>query len=377
MTIECIEDESAFFALREEWEVLRHRSDSTSLFLSHDWIRCCWEELRSSRSLRVFVLRNRDGPVLIAPCMLSRLSAGRLPATLLTFIEHPETQIAGMLMVKGSTGAAAVDDLIQYFMVERGSEWDLLLLDKIPSESQTATCMSKSLQETGRCHDSEVSHESLVIPLDTSWPEYLAHQSPRFRKTLRNIVNRMQKLGRLDLKTYHGKHGAAEATEKLFSVSDASWKVADDIAITSSDKRMRFFKELAAGKVTSEGFRIIILEVDGTPIASETQIIDGGIVYALRSDYDERYADSSPGTFLQMEILKELFCSSYREYNFGVGLNPYKTRWTEERRQLMRYRLYNDTIYGRILNTLDRCQPTLARIPGVRLLNNLFAAKSS
>ena len=375
--IDCIEDESAFLALREEWEALRLRSDSPSLFLSHDWIRCCWEELRSSKSMRVFVLRNGDGPVLIAPCMLSRVSDGSLPATLLTFIEHPESQIAGMLMVEESAGAEALDDLLQYMMSERGSEWDLLLLDKIPSESQTATVIRDALHETGRCYESGASHESLVIPLNSSWPEYLAHQSPRFRKTLRNIVNRMQKLGRLDLKTYHGKHGTAEAMGKLFSVSDASWKVADDIAITSSDKRMRFFKELAAGKVTSEGFRIIILEVDGMPIASETQIIDGEIVFALRSDYDERYADSSPGSFLQMEILKELFSSSYREYNFGVGLNPYKTRWTEERRQLMRYRLYNDTIYGRILNTVDRCQPTLARIPGVRLLNSVLARKSS
>jgi hypothetical protein len=46
---------------------------------------------------------------------------------------------------------------------------------------------------------------------------------------------------------------------------------------------MRFFKDLEEA-VTSEGIRIVILEVDGQPVASETQVIDRGIVYALRSD---------------------------------------------------------------------------------------------
>jgi CelD/BcsL family acetyltransferase involved in cellulose biosynthesis len=34
-----------------------------------------------------------------------------------------------------------------------------------------------------------------------------------------------------------------------------------------------------------------------------------------------------------MEILKELFDSGFTEYNFGVGLAPYKSDWSEHRRQ--------------------------------------------
>jgi CelD/BcsL family acetyltransferase involved in cellulose biosynthesis len=375
MNIQCIDNETAFLALRDDWEALRLSAEAPSYFLSHDWIRCCWEELKSTKAMRVFIVRSGDRPVLIAPWMLSRISDKRLPATSLTFIEHPETQVADMLILEGSDGRHAFNNLLRYLMTEKASEWNLLLLDKVASDSQTARYLRSSLDEAASSWQSEMSHEALIIPLNKNWQEYLASQSPRFRKTLRNIVNRMQKLGRLDVRTYQGRTAAAEATEKLFSVSDASWKVADGIAITSSTKRMRFFKELSEGAVTAEGIRIVILEVDGKPVASETQIVDRGIVYALRSDYDERFADSSPGTFLQMEILQELFASSYVEYNFGVGLNPYKTRWTEERRQLMRFRLYNDTLYGRLLHTVYRCEPKLSQLPGVRLLNHLFAGK--
>jgi CelD/BcsL family acetyltransferase involved in cellulose biosynthesis len=376
MKIECIAHEVAFLNLRDEWEALRLSSETSSCFLSHDWVRCCWEELKPYNAMRVFVVRNGGRTVLIAPCMLSRLSEKRFPVTSLTFITHPETQVADMLILQESQGCQAVTALLHYLLTERAKEWSLLLFDKFPSDSLTVHYLRESLGEARVRWHSAISHESLIISLDQDWQEYLAEKSPRFRKTLRNVGNRMAKCGRAKVRTYEGKRAAEEAIEKLFAVSDASWKVADGIAITSSTQRMRFFKELMDGAVTAERVRIVILEMDGKPIASETQIIDGGIVYALRSDYDDRYADSSPGSFLQVEILKELFASPYTEYNFGVGLNPYKSRWTEQRHQLLRFRIYNQTLRGRVLDTAYRWEPRMTQLPGARLISRVFSARS-
>jgi hypothetical protein len=66
-------------------------------------------------------------------------------------------------------------------------------------------------------------------------------QAPRFRKTLRNIVKRMRKLGRTDVRSYQGKR-AAEVIEKLFSVADASWKLAEGVAITRPTERCAFLR---------------------------------------------------------------------------------------------------------------------------------------
>lgn len=376
MRVECIDHEVAFLNLRDEWEALRLSSETSSCFLSHDWVRCCWEELKSDNAMRIFVVRNGGRSVLIAPCMLSHLSEKRFPVTSLTFITHPETQISDMLILEESQGCQAVIALLHYLLTERAKEWSLLLFDKLPSDSLTAHYLRESLGEARVRWQSAISYESLIISLDKTWQEYLAEKSPRFRKTLRNVVNRMAKCGRGTVRTYEGKRAAEEAIEKLFAVSDSSWKVADGIAITSSTQRMRFFKELMDGAVTAERVRIVILEVDGRPIASETQITDGGIVYALRSDYDDRYADSSPGSFLQVEILKELFASSYTEYNFGVGLNPYKSRWTEQRHQLLRFRIYNQTLRGRVLDTAYRWEPKMIQLPGARLLSRVFSPRS-
>jgi CelD/BcsL family acetyltransferase involved in cellulose biosynthesis len=78
-----------------------------------------------------------------------------------------------------------------------------------------------------------------------------------------------------------------------------------------------------------------------------------------------------------MEILKELFGSSYQEYNFGVGLNPYKARWADQHVQLMNFRLYNETFYARLLRSMDQYKfSKISQFPGLRVLNGLFAGKS-
>jgi CelD/BcsL family acetyltransferase involved in cellulose biosynthesis len=278
MKVECVDQDVAFLTLRDDWEALRLSSETSSCFLSHDWVRCCWEELKPDNAMRVFVVRNGGRSVLIAPCMLSHLSEKRFPVTSLTFITHPETQISDMLILQESQGYQAVMALLHYLLTERAKEWSLLLFDKLPSDSLTVRYLRESLGEARVRWQSAISHESLIIPLDKPWQDYLAEKSPRFRKTVRNVVNRIAKLGQVTVRTYEGKRAAEEAIEKLFAVSDASWKVADGIAITSSTQRMRFFKELMDGAATAERIRIVLLEMDSKPIASETQISDGGVV---------------------------------------------------------------------------------------------------
>src|SRR5262249_54069385 len=97
LQVQCIHNKEEFLKLKFEWEALWQRSIDRSYFLTHDWIWCCWEELEGTHELRIFVVRDEGQAVLIAPCMRSRGRHKKLPATCLTFIDHPETQIADVI----------------------------------------------------------------------------------------------------------------------------------------------------------------------------------------------------------------------------------------------------------------------------------------
>ena len=294
LQVECIQDAGRFLELGPEWQELWHRSTARSYFLTHDWMRCCWEELRSTNGLRIFIVRDNGKAVLIAPCMSSRRVHKRLPVTCLTFIAHPETQTADILVGESANGAEALAAWIRYLSERGSSEWNLLSLDKIASSSQTPGWLMGVCEAAGYTCELQPSHEALVISLIGTWEAYLHAKSARFRKTLRNIANRILRLGTVEIEIFRGREAATQAIPKLFAVSDASWKVSGGVAITSSVERMRFFEELSRSVNTADGLQIIILSINGEAIASETQVLSGETIYALRSDNDDRYTDIRP-----------------------------------------------------------------------------------
>jgi CelD/BcsL family acetyltransferase involved in cellulose biosynthesis len=376
--IECITREDGLRNLRREWEELWQSSLTASFFLTFSWICCCWKELQAHNELRVFVARDEGRAVLVAPFMKSRRAQKGLPVDCLTFIEHPEAQIADILLARSQQSSRALEALLKFLVNVQVADWHLLSLDKIPQGSPTLELLAASAESCSSRFEVKSSHEALFIPLVGDWQAYLNTRSPRFRKTLRNVVNRIERLGAVEVKCYSGQEVNDQTIEKLFSVSDSSWKVADGVAITSQTHRMRFFEDLLLAVAQRGDVRVWMLEVNGAAIASEIQVIDGPTVYALRSDYDERYADSSPGMYLQVEILQQLFRSSYESYNLGVGLNPYKTRWADQRLPVMNFRIYNQTMYSRLLRSVDQYDlGKLKRVPGIRSLHDFIVGRVS
>jgi hypothetical protein len=76
--------------------------------------------------------------------------------------------------------------------------------------------------------------------------------------------------------------------------------------------------------------------------------------------------------------LRHLFESSYKSYNLGVGLNPYKLRWTDRRLPVMNVRIYNRTMYSRFLRSFDQYDlGKLRRVPGIRTLQNFIVGRLS
>ena len=370
--VECIEDEERFFSLKEEWDELRANALSPSFFLDHAWFACCWPELRRRNEMRVFVVREERKAIAIAPLVKRRISLRGLPVEQLSFMLHPETQMVDILLRNSETNVDGLRVLLRYLLTERASDWQLISLDKINPDSRSLYLLRRLAEFLSLRYESQSLLPAPFIRLSGGWEAYLQSRSTRFRKTLRNVVNKIKRLGRVEVKRYGNEEDIPQGLQKLFSVSDASWKVANGIAITSNPERRVFFENLSCLSRGERGLQLWILEVDGIPIATETQIGDGRKVYALRSDFDERYADSSPGSYLQMEILKELFKGPYEEYSFGVGNNDYKMRWTDEKLFLSKFQLYNQTLYGNFLSSIRALNAASLRAESLRMVKRFF-----
>lgn len=367
LEVELVSEEDRFDTLRREWNDLWATSASRSAFLSYDWIRCCWQELRHENHLRIIVVRDHGAALFIAPLMKSRRNLRGLPAICLTFIEHPENQTADFLVHSSDQEGRGLRECFRYLRNSvRG--WHLLSLDKIAGTSPTVQHLRGMSTSSESKSELKSSHKAYYLALSGSWETYLATRSSRFRKTLRNIVNRVDRLGNVSVQSYATTRLSAKVLEQIFAISEASWKSGDGIAMTS--QRLKFFTELIANPAGEPKVQVWVLEFDGVPVASEIQILDDRTVYALRSDYDERYAEYSPGVYLQHVILKQLFDGQEEVYNFGVGLNPYKSRWTDLNMALVKVCVYNRTVYSHIVRAVNSYDfPKRSWLPGIKSVN--------
>src|SRR5258707_662621 len=71
VTVQHVEDATAFAALRPHWNELLRGSVSDNPFLTWEWQHTWWIHLRESSALRLIVVRSGDELIAIAPLRLA------------------------------------------------------------------------------------------------------------------------------------------------------------------------------------------------------------------------------------------------------------------------------------------------------------------
>jgi CelD/BcsL family acetyltransferase involved in cellulose biosynthesis len=207
-----------------------------------------------------------------------------------------------------------------------------------------------------------ISSMAPYLPIRGDWEGFLKTRSTRFRKTHRNIVNRVEKLKNVEMVCFQ-EDASGALLKHILAVSERSWKEREGIAISSGKEARQFFEALTDVAGKKGWLKVWLLTVDGTPVAMEYDLEYDGTVYALRADFDEAYKDASPGAYLEYMLVKKLFDEGYKEYNTGPGLNTYKLQWTDKMRTNVGLRVYNDNVKGFAVWALEhKLIPFLRRI---------------
>ena len=138
------------------------------------------------------------------------------------------------------------------------------------------------------------------------------------------------------------------------SVADRSWKAELPISLRRNPSIRRFFEVLTSVLHARGQLRLWTLRLSGIPIATEYHVHDGDTVYALRSDFDDRYREASPGAYLNAYIVRTYFERGVRIYDMGPGDSEYKQRWANSVREQENFWLFSRTPYGLALYNMER-----------------------
>jgi CelD/BcsL family acetyltransferase involved in cellulose biosynthesis len=325
ITVNKISTVSDFIKLEPIWNQLAEDSSSTTPFHSFDWFRCCIENFLGKKELSVLVFRNHAGVIGIAPLWCYPDQFRALKTRNIGFISSPETPFSDFI-VKDGHHLQVVRETFSFLFRTENKGWDLINLSPLGENSDTVKCLSKLTQMMHL--KVYFGHPTVIpyLPVDKSWPEKLEEKSPRFKKTHRNIVNRIGKLRNVETVCIRNDSNGS-LIDEIVDLSKRSWKNEEGISIANDRRTIAFFRALTEVASKSGFLFSWLLKVDGIPVAMEYDLEQKGKIYALRADYDESFKKYSPGTYLEYTIIKYLFENEFSEYNTGPGLRDYKLNW--------------------------------------------------
>ena len=305
----------------------------------------------------VLLVRDSSAVVGIVPLLSQRTSWRVFPTRLLSVMQNQDSPFVDLILPRKHT-ARALTTLFEHLSARSG--WDMWAAARIDCASATAHRLAACLD--GQRHLRALCGRSPILNVEGTWEDFWKAQSQRFKKTVRNVTNRVERLGRIDIIDQATVGTAADCLDVFQAVAAKSWKAALPVSVTGNAGIANFFRELTAAVHARGQLALWVLRLDGVPISTEYHVRDGDTVYALRSDFDERYREVSPGAHLNAFIMRTYFERDVRVYDMGPGESEYKRRWATGEREFETFWLFRQSPYALALyNVEHHAVPRLRR----------------
>lgn len=359
LAVRQVTTRDGFEALAPAWAEIAAQTGRSSPFASHDWFACCWDAVGADQRPEVLVLEEAGAPAAIVPLRRERGRIRGLPVRVVTLLDSADTPFVDLLAA--GTMPPIARALLDH--MDRRRDWDVLRLQRLPLASQTVKAMEAELEGRWPWTRRETA-SSPYLAIAGSWEAFYGAKSQRFKKTVRNIQNRLERLGTVTIEEHRTVPPGSGLFDDLIDLTTRSWKADRGIAIATMPRMRQFFADLTRRAAARGWLSLWFLRLDGRPIAMEYQLRAEGVVHALRADFDRAHAASSPGSALNFAIARALFAQGgVHEYDMGPGLNEYKMRWASGCHDTVDLEIYRRSVYGRVCHAVEtRVVPAARRL---------------
>lgn len=336
----------------DSWTRLLRDSGLASPFLSPQWFRSCLLAYGKGKRPLILVVRDAGELVGVAPLWLASRRVRGVRLRCLECIHGLDTPFIE-LIVQPSRRDEVLAGLLDHLYNRRLSAWEIARLGPWCSDSPNLARLGACVERAGGKIVRESSTQLPYLPLEEGWEAFLRSRSAKYRKTTRNIANRMRRLGAVEVQC-HKRDPDGRILSDVLAVSARSWKHRAGVGLATVPEAREFFREWTRHAEDEGSLLVWLLKYEGEPIAMEYDLEHDGRVYALRSDFDERYGDYSPGSFLQSQILQRLMSDGYKEYNTGPGANDYKLHTADRMGRTSAVTFFNNNLKATLVWAMEK-----------------------
>ncbi len=310
---------SVFDALAEEWTALLRRSAADVPFLTPAYGRAWWRHLGGGDLCLVTV---RDGAELV----------GLIPLFLSHPPDGPTLQWVGCVEVSDYLDAVIAagrepevwEAALGALTGPSAPRWAQMDLCSIPAASPTLEILPAQARARGWVVETEVQEVCPVVPLPSTWEEYLASLDRKDRHELRRKIRRAEALDGLRWYIVGPEHNLETEIEDFLALMAQSTRAKAEFL---TPPMRAFFRELMRAAFAGGWLQLAFLEWDGRKLAAYLNFVYRNRVLVYNSGLDWR-ADPGlgAGIVLSAFLIRHAIAEGREAYDFLRGSEDYKYR---------------------------------------------------
>lgn len=242
------------------------------------------------------------------------------------------------LLARAECAQAVVEALYKY-LFERNIEWGLLEFHQQASNSLLVRHSLKTVPSGYHLHH-WASWSNWTIPI--RWErleDYFKELSKKFRSNVSRQMRSLYAAGALEFIGSRDPAATPALLNLYLGIEPHSWKSKAGLGIGRDPLRIRYFRGLLAAEQPMK-ISILLLLLNGAPIAGLINGEYGKGLYALQVIYDDRLNDMSPGSAILLMGMREAIEGRYEVFNLLSGFDYFKSRWLAEATETQSTQIY-------------------------------------
>jgi len=164
------------------------------------------------------------------------------------------------------------------------------------------------------------------IRIRTSWEDYLATRGKHTQKEWRRKRRRLEEAGKVEMRVVSTAEELPRAMEDVLEVERWSWKHGSGTSFLTEPGVKGFYSRLADLCAERAWLRLHFLYLDGRPVAHCYAVVYRNELLALKTSFDQRLGNLSPGLALMLSLVENAF----HEGLAVVDLLGHSDRWKVE-----------------------------------------------
>ncbi len=327
MRAEVVTSDSAFLALRDDWNRLAAGDPLATWEWRHAW----WESWNHRRRLAIGVVYEGERVLAILPAFTEfRPWSGRTLALLGNGkactdyqrvlvdpdLAEPERQVVIELLLDELLRAGGAIPSI-----------DLFELDGVDVTEPSVATIIESLNQRRFALDHEPLDSSWITDLGETWDSFVAATPRQLRRKIHKAMRRAESP---DI-SYH-EAGDPETVAAIWSefvrLHQARFRDRTDDGGCFADSRFeQFLRDAAIELAAKQQAKIVWCEHLGRAISAHLYLLGRRTVAMYQSGFDPDYQHLEPGYLLYTLALRSLIESGYAHFDFLRGDETYKAGW--------------------------------------------------